>query len=117
MRRVGAGLGEAIRLFFVPAFARDLVGADADGDAAELLAVSNLDRTVANNEDFASVQIVVLDDALEHHFLVRLRVGAECAVDLVEVIRDTKEAGFVLHIRLIRTAEDVHRNAAIMQLS
>ena len=112
---VGADADQALALPLVHFEALGLVGRDADCDAADLLDVLDLDIAVAEAEELVASEGGRGDDALDQDRLREALVVVERAVDTGEVAVHVEQLRFLLHVRLVGAAGEIHRVAAFAQ--
>src|SRR6266498_5978598 len=104
---VGAGVDQAGPLPLVDAFAGCFVRSDADGETSRLLAVDDLDVTVAEGNQLFAGQAMVAQDLLNDHRLGKALRVVQRAVDPATAGRRIEERGQAERIRLVADVRHV----------
>src|SRR5579885_3626685 len=107
---------EAVALPGVDAPAVDLVAGHRHGDAAGAAHLLDLDEAVAEAEQLGTVQVVLLQDAVDNHLLGELLVFVQRAINMrAEVRRQPQECLLAADVLQVGAARQVQRQPAAAQ--
>src|SRR5260370_14201169 len=81
--QVGPGLDKALAFPLVDAAAVDFVAGHGHGDAADPLDLLDFHKSVAKSQKLITLQIMIPNDALNHHLLGEVYVVIQGAVNLL----------------------------------
>ena len=94
-----------------------LVAGNTHRNTARPPAFPDFVRTVAEHGQLFSLQVIIADDLLDHHFFRKFGVITKCTVNAaVEQIGVTEHLGLIFNVVGIGTAREVHRHAALFEL-